>query len=419
MKWITALLYKKITFYVSISRRILERKNAFFPWVFLKTLSLLGNKHFIFVRINKKSQARNFKIIFETSALEKIYVQPNNVAVSDTSESNTLQIKWFKNVYFSSNCSLLFTRKFAHIQKFTRSNFLNIKITEKRLFLTRSNMAFMEITPSMQIVEKGIFLCGFYPSNWFHWSIEILSKTALLGFLDIKYNNWPLLVPKEIEKSSNHLALLNHLFPSKEIIFIDSSMTCFAESLIYADSPIVYSPYRVDYSLCGVHHQFVNPYYANFYKELLIRGTDELNLALDGEKLFLARKQAKNRSYNQDEIERMVSKMGFRTIYCEDYGFDEQRFIFRTASIIIGPTGAAWANLIYSTKGLKALIWAPNCVDKNSMFSDLAYISDVQLNYYFYESKHKTWSEYMNNHVMTQIDVADLGEKIKELIQIK
>ena len=56
---------------------------------------------------------------------------------------------------------------------------------------------------------------------------------------------------------------------------------------------------------------------------------------------------------NNDEIIDIVEKKGFKSYRVSDLKFFEQIYLFKKAKVILGPHGAAFSNLIFSSKGLK------------------------------------------------------------------
>lgn len=62
---------------------------------------------------------------------------------------------------------------------------------------------------------------------------------------------------------------------------------------------------------------------------------------------------------NEAEIEAMLEKLGFVIVKPTEYSFEQQVHIFSNAEIIIGPTGAAFANLIFCNKQAKVGIIQP------------------------------------------------------------
>ncbi len=74
--------------------------------------------------------------------------------------------------------------------------------------------------------------------------------------------------------------------------------------------------------------------------------------ATDFKKLYISRSRAPQRKLiNEDAVEALVTKLGFRVVNMEDYSVIEQRELAASASCIVGPHGAGLANMIFMNTG--------------------------------------------------------------------
>lgn len=102
-------------------------------------------------------------------------------------------------------------------------------------------------------------------------------------------------------------------------------------------------------------------------------------------KIFLRRKSGL-RNYNQDEVFNYLSVFGFTEIFIEDLSFIEQVRTVHHADYIVGPTGAAWTNLIFCRSGAKGLCWMANEFGEFSAYSSIAGMVGVDLRYLTYKA---------------------------------
>jgi capsular polysaccharide biosynthesis protein len=102
-------------------------------------------------------------------------------------------------------------------------------------------------------------------------------------------------------------------------------------------------------------------------------------------KIFLRRKSGL-RNYNQDEVFDYLSVLGFSEIFMEDLSFLEQVRTVHHADYIVGPTGAAWTNLIFCRSGTKGLCWMADEFGDFSAYSSIAGMVGVDLRYVTYEA---------------------------------
>lgn len=76
--------------------------------------------------------------------------------------------------------------------------------------------------------------------------------------------------------------------------------------------------------------------------------------------IYVSRKKWKKQRVliNEEEVEYIFEKKGFKIIYPEEMSFSEQVSNFRNASRVAGPSGSSMYNLIYSRPGTRSLILA-------------------------------------------------------------
>jgi capsular polysaccharide biosynthesis protein len=106
------------------------------------------------------------------------------------------------------------------------------------------------------------------------------------------------------------------------------------------------------------------------------------------QKIYLRRISGYRNLTNQNEIEALLIKHRFTIVDPGNLSFLEQVNYFSKAKIIIGPTGASFANLIFCNKKVNLAILANN--DRNMIYKywvNLASIVGIQVNYITGKSK--------------------------------
>lgn len=87
----------------------------------------------------------------------------------------------------------------------------------------------------------------------------------------------------------------------------------------------------------------------NFYLSY-IKLNNQSNLSF-GEKIYISRKKAPSRRvYNEEELERLLNKVGFRIVDNEDYNFFDQISIYSKAKYLVSIHGAGLTNMIWMPK---------------------------------------------------------------------
>ena len=299
-----------------------------------------------------------------------------------------------------SNCLL--------IPFFPYPNFDNICYTQGFVFAKTMDGFVLDAHFSEQ-QDKGIFFSGTWPNNWYHWIIEIVSRVVLLRSLPAEFDRCPILVPQKCLELKNHREFLLSLLNGREIRGIKGNLA--VKNLLYLDAPVAATPQLHGPSTVHDEAQLrigkKSSILLNEYRQLVLSSYG-LDAQKDSRKIFLARRQNR-RAYNQKEVSRFLKGKGFEDIYMEDLSVDEQLRTMASAEVVVGPTGAAWANLLFSY-AQAAIIWAPDCVDQSTVYTKLAQVAGVDLYYLRFPTPAKCWEEFMRLPEPYEIDLAKLNE---------
>ncbi|MCW8896644.1 MAG: glycosyltransferase family 61 protein [Flavobacteriales bacterium] len=292
----------------------------------------------------------------------------------------------------------------------------NVNYKTNLIIQATAGYAFIKmIRPTVEI-EKGIFLSGHWPHGWYHWLIEILPKKEVYEFLPKKYKNYPLLIPKKIENFKNHISVLNQLFPNATLIYLEDVIWYKIKDLVWLDSPVISPP---DFKHKRANLTILD---TNFNWELMKVFKNRFLIPKNNfnpkKRIFLARTQDK-RAYNQDEVYEILKKYDFEAVYLEKLTVEEQMNIMNGADFIAGPTGGAWANLIFCNEHTKGVIWMPDIVRNANFYANLAQLSNIELIHHYYPCKSNNWIEFMHSNETVVINTHKLEEIIINLLDTK
>jgi capsular polysaccharide biosynthesis protein len=90
---------------------------------------------------------------------------------------------------------------------------------------------------------------------------------------------------------------------------------------------------------------------------LMLRDIQLSNVIADvpssfGDRIYISRRGARLRSFlNESELEAHLAALGFSIVQPEMYQVDQQIQMFRRAKVIVGPSGSAFANVLYCRPG--------------------------------------------------------------------
>jgi len=211
--------------------------------------------------------------------------------------------------------------------------------------------AIIQYANSDVIIPNGISLIGFAPWNYFHLTVEILSR---LEYVDefTESSKFPLLIDEIILKIPQYKDLLNIMNKKNlKIIPLKKSVFYKIEELVYPSNssfmPINvkdFSSYASDYIVSSSALNFVRTRVLGHYGI-------ETKQAVGTKKIIISRKNLKHaRLKNERRVLELMSNRGFEIIFPECMSLQEQVRVFSQAGVVAGTTGAAFTNLIYCPK---------------------------------------------------------------------
>jgi capsular polysaccharide biosynthesis protein len=231
-------------------------------------------------------------------------------------------------------------------------------------------------------LEKGISISAYSDLNYYHWLLEVLSKIQFLNELPIEYKDYPILVPKQLTNIKNIEIFFSYFKVHNPIVYLESNYAYQVENLLVITSPNYMvanlkgrTCFQIDSNYCSAES-------LNYIREIALSNINK-SQSKTYDRVFLARKNY-IRSYNQNNIQKLLLEYDFKSICLEDLTFDEQVRVINQAKYIVGPTGAAWTNLLFAEKGTKALCWMAKEYGDLSCFSNIAKNTGVQLDYIEY-----------------------------------
>jgi capsular polysaccharide biosynthesis protein len=232
-----------------------------------------------------------------------------------------------------------------------------------------------------KLAEAASFVDGL-SYNYAHWITEVLPR--IVSFCSSnQYSHVPIVVDDKLHK--NIMATLEkvvgrrivYLLPRNQIVKIDK---------LYVTSVAGYIAYERRY-------KFIQPSSEGKFNAHAMRLLVSLLKPLNDNKqtpqrIYLRRNSGYRNLTNQNEIEALLTRHRFTIVDPAKLSFLEQVNYFSKAKVIIGPTGASFANLIFCNKKVNLAILVNN--DTNMIYKywvNLASIMDIQVNYITGKSK--------------------------------
>ena len=200
-------------------------------------------------------------------------------------------------------------------------------------------------------LPQGLLLSGRATENYFHWMIEYLPRLLNVIQTDLP-KNIPLIVKKGLPKQ--FYSALDAINPGYPIFKVDLKNQYLAVDQLYipsfqtslADSFDV--PFWRGAGISNAHILFVRD---QTYKAFKIPDFKPEQLT---RKIYLARRSSRT-IQNAFLLQRYLVSKGFEIVYPEKLSFEDQVRLFSTAKIVVGPTGAAMANIIFMQPGSQVI----------------------------------------------------------------
>lgn len=225
-------------------------------------------------------------------------------------------------------------------------------------------------------ISEGIFVGSMAPHNWFHWIIDVLPSVYFARHLPPQYSQYPLLLPQKGVERSHWREALDIVKAERDSILLDPSKYYRVSKLIRLDSVTRPAPRPLGIQL-PARISVLSHYLLEYRDYMLARLHLDKVGPISGRKTFIARRPGSVRNYNQAEISELLDRAGFTLVYLEDLSFRKSVQIFRESEVLVGPHGAGWANMLFSSDRARVVMWTwPNEIEEN-WYENLAAVAGV------------------------------------------
>lgn len=189
-------------------------------------------------------------------------------------------------------------------------------------------------------VTTPCILLGSADSNYFHWLFQVIPRLVASA----KYHNRAIAVfGKQLSQWQLRLLQLAGIDPERQLILLPTDEPILFRDLFYISQPDTFS--------------MVHPWAVRAVRKVLLPKCRPP--PGKPQKVFLDRSSFQNRTLrNQREIMCMMAKWGFVAIRPEKLKLEEQIGLFQQSEVVVGATGAAFANLAFSSPRLVSGIFS-------------------------------------------------------------
>ncbi|WP_201546987.1 glycosyltransferase family 61 protein [Psychrobacter lutiphocae] len=391
-------------------------------------------------RLQKKSLAdlQTFTIL-EECGLENVSTSPkyNNACNQQlTYPEVAIKLYQLKDVYCNIEGANFVTEdlKYVFIEEFPYISCEDANYKAGLVVRHDTQFAYIKNIKKSQVRRfDSVFFLGVNGSfNFYHWMIELGPKLLLITNEMLQEKGIDtIVVHKCVQKIDNYQWLLTqcskHL-PSAKIVYVDANDILFAENLLFINT-FNQTLYHQRKGVDGYQTTTIfNCSNIDAYRQLLKCAADKLTttpvtgnignslnqLDIKYNKIFVLRNEDSvsrynNRRYNQQEVFSFFKKEGFIGVYPDQLSLSEQIQLFQNADFIVGPTGASWSNLIFASKGMKAISWLPSQLQYFDTYCSLANLLGVDMRFLQYKTENE------DIHSAYQLDLNEVIELYKQM----
>lgn len=315
---------------------------------------------------------------------------------------------------FSNSDHVLSNRRRLLINDFCSDNLKNKNIVyiDKLTYIIKGRTAIVRKKDSIRCFPAGIMINGKFSFNYYHIIFENLIRLIVMK----EVNNMipsevPYIIDNEVENIPSFRTIFNILTKDikRDVIVLNKDEMIDVKKLYCISNVNFLVPkYRDDEK--GINSDFV------FDKEYVLRLRGQLlNYKSEREfpkRLFLSRQYSTHRQLNEDDIFEILQPYGFVKVAPEKYSFEEQISLFSGAECVIGGSGAAFTNLLFSSKPFFAI-----CLFKNISFLAPVFTTPVtlvggELCYFLSKDKSSGRTPHTLNYIIDKHDFKQFCEDI-------
>ena len=185
--------------------------------------------------------------------------------------------------------------------------------------------------------------------NYAHWMTEVLPRIALFCAED-RFHGVPIAVNDGLHKNIM-MSLFLVAGAEREIITLPIDKALVADKL-YLTSVTGYVPFgRRANKLSGHSHGKFSPQALESLRDNIVTYAEKAENHGWPEKIFIRRNSSARKLTNCAELEKLMISRGYVIVEPESLTFLQQVQLFSNAKAIVGSTGAALANAIFSIPG--------------------------------------------------------------------
>lgn len=315
-----------------------------------------------------------------------------------TSKLPNLQLTLFSDIIVSGGNDCLIDYEGKIVISDVSAN-MNTEVYENAngfIISQQQEVAICKKIKHISVIDMGISVCSCFSNNYYHSLYDSLLKVLIIDSLIID-SDVPLIVDSNIKNIPQlYEAFLLFNRKRRDVIWVENNDRLIVKKLYYLNSIHIQPPQikRAD-KICFSDFKY-DISALQTLRNACMRANDH---GIYPQKIFLSRKSHTRRKYNEEDVIKIVERHGFTIVHTEECSFKQQISIFNQAEIIVGPTGAAFTNILFCHPGAVAICFMGKEMNI-PIFSAGAYVANAKLLYFIGSntsltaSSHEIQSDY-------------------------
>lgn len=328
----------------------------FLDVLYIRLLSFYHNNTILRLKptsIEAYCRENDYSISIIEDETERVIYEPEFFGLGEAKEytalSPAIYVAELKNVTVIGSSALMVAKDKALTDVCKNDPDGRVLYTAGTILKANKNNFYVEA--SQDITEqKGLCvnLCGLAASNYFHLTFEILSRFEYLKFL-LKDRQYVVLLDDDARKFKQYEDLILQILGTSEIRYVKRGQRIHCEHIIYP-SMNIWMPFNVrkkeDFRITD---NLISQSAVMNIRNVVLDNEIRTNTTNEKIKIFISRKKtAWSRIINEAEVAKLFIEAGYKIVCTEDLSFREQVELFSSADCIVGASGAALTNVVYS-----------------------------------------------------------------------
>lgn len=311
-------------------------------------------------------------MLSESPAIQTYFSQVGGYAKAVRKTFPTVRYHQIHEAWANPYTSAFLVNRTIAVPNYEYANRDRISCAKVLTYEDNKNFALVKNVAGGRTIARGIFMSGNGAFNYYHWLIEILSVAPLLERLPSHLQDMPLLLPPEADSIASYRDALDSTIGTRnERIFLTQTESWTKiQTLIFFDR-ICLTPFNYrDKSTPLSSDSHLSATAFDMYR-MRLQNAIRPEVTIPDRIIFLDR-PSDRRPYNRTEVLEVMRSFKAEIIDTASLSFKEQALLFSTASIIVGPSGAAWSNLLFCSPGTRAIFWTLSYHRNFTAFSNIA-----------------------------------------------